>query len=354
MDDVLFLGDEQSSTWVNFLHQIHAAYQWSPWEVEDFQHCGVRLQQWEDGSIDLNHSEFCKDIAQMAARKKGDDSPLDDKEVTQARAIMGAIQWRVTQTAPQHASKLSLLQSSLSSRSPEIIENLNKLVREVHANKNVTTKVQRLSCAAEDMILVGWSDAALANRPDGGSTGGYLFGFMSPTAVARGEGRVNPLAWRCSKLARVARSSLAAEAQALADLEQEVMFTRLEWRELLGDQIDLASPASTTKKVRTILLIDAKALYDTMEKGEIASSGYSMRDKYTALELQALSQHLREQDTTLLWTDSDRQLADGLTKPQKQDCLRKFLMTGTWLLRHDGAFISAKKRKSMGLETGTR
>ena len=46
----------------------------------------------------------------------------------------------------------------------------------------------------------------------------------------------------------------------------------------------------------------------------------------------------------MLRCDSDRQLADGLTKSAKQDVIKNFLVTGIWKLRVDGAFISAKKR----------
>ena len=79
-----------------------------------------------------------------------------------------------------------------------------------------------------------------------------------------------------------------------------------------------------------------------------------MKDKYTALEMQALSQHVHEQGTILQWVDSDHQLADGLTKLQKQDVLKKFLVQGTWRLRMDGALLSAKKRRALqSLESST-
>ena len=37
-----------------------------------------------------------------------------------------------------------------------------------------------------------------------------------------GSGKVNPVSWKSGKLHRVARSSLSAESQALADTEQEL------------------------------------------------------------------------------------------------------------------------------------
>ncbi|CAE7873572.1 unnamed protein product [Symbiodinium microadriaticum] len=147
-------------------------------------------------------------------------------------------------------------------------------------------------------------------RPDLGSTGGYVVAFMTQASIDRGTGR-------------------------------------LQWRELQGDTINLSKSFESTRKTAGYLVIDAKAVYDTLMKGQIASAGYSLRDKYSALELQALSQHIQEQETTLLWCDSDHQLADGMTKSQKQDCIKKLLLSGVWRLRFDDAFISAKKRRNM-------
>ena len=73
------------------------------------------------------------------------------------------------------------------------------------------------------------------------------------------------------------------------------MFARLTWFELLGGQVDPQNTAAAVRTVPATLVVDAKAMFDALEKGEIASSAYSMRDKYTALELMSVSQHLVEQ-----------------------------------------------------------
>ena len=318
VDDVLFSGDESSATWTTFLHDLHAAYKWALWEAENFLHCGLRLQQFADDSVMLDHSEFCGNLSQMPSRAKGDESPLTEKEVSQARAILGSAQWRVTQSGPQHAAKLSYLQSFLATKSPAAVEQVNKLVREIYASRHISVRVQQLNCEhPERLTLVGYSDASLANRPDGSSTGGHIFGFMHPEDFARGTGKLNPVGWKSSKLSRVARSSLSAEVQSLADLEQEMMLARLTWCELLGKEIDLANPAASVRQIPAAMIIDAKAVYDVLDRDAVLSASVGIKDKYSALELAALQQHIAEQGTLVLWCDSDRQLADGLTKSAK-------------------------------------
>ena len=345
VDDILFCGDEGDDRCCNFLHELHQAYSWSPWESDNFHHCGIRIQQFADASILLDHSEFCVELMQMPPRDKGDESELTAQEVSQARAILGSIQWRASQTAPQHSAKVSYLLSMLATKKGEVVDMVNKLVREVHSARHVSDKVQQLGCEPSKMVFVGWSDAAVANRPDLKSTGGHIFGLMNPDEFQAGYGKVNAVTWKSGRLNRVARSSLSAETQALADLDGDLMFARLTWAEMNGCKGELKEKDDWIRSIPATMVIDARALYDALERGDLTIS--NMKDKFSALETLALSQSMTSLSTYLQWTDSDHQLADGLTKIQKQDTLKRFLATGSWRLRHPGAFMSAKKRRAL-------
>lgn len=50
-----------------------------------------------------------------------------------------------------------------------------------------------------------------------------------------------------------------------------------------------------------------------------------MKDKYTSLELIAVSEHLTKQKTEVLWVASDVQLADSLTKAAAAEMMTRFL-----------------------------
>eukprot|EP00439_Symbiodinium_sp_Y106_P036519 s8678_g4.t1 len=204
VDDFLMAGNPSSGAWVRFLKSFQESYSWSPWEWQDFDFCGLHVTQHADCSITLDHSNFCKELTQMPV-PSGPARTMTEAELSQARAVLGSIQWRVTQSGPHHAAKLGHLQSLLASKDTECINQINKLVREVQAAKHLGTHVQNLgNCAAEDLVFVGWSDASLANRPDLSSTGGFLIGLMTPADVLSGHGKVNLVSWRSQKLPRVA------------------------------------------------------------------------------------------------------------------------------------------------------
>ena len=101
----------------------------------------------------------------------------------------------------------------------ETLFGINKLIRQIKLDPNFKLTFEPFEGKA---VVVGWSDAAWANRPDGLSTGGYVIG-IAPEDIL--DGKRTPVGWishRSGKLQLVARSSLAAEVQALTVAEDEL------------------------------------------------------------------------------------------------------------------------------------
>ncbi len=344
VDDFLLCGDEQNERWKQVVATFKSSFRWSPWEHTPFVHCGVGIQQHSDFSFSLEHDHYCTEIKQVEVNKAVDH--ITPAELGQARAVLGAVQWRVIQSAPQHAAKLSWLQSALPNGSKDLLHQINKLCREVYSQRFTSVGVKDLQVTDETEVgFACWTDAAVGNRPDMSSTGGYLIGLVPIRMLSGEKGIVNPVSWKSGRLPRVARSSLNAEIQALAEGEQELMMCRAEWAELLGHELSLRNPEQTTIHVKAAIIIDAKSVYDCFYKGDTASSAFSMKEKYGALELLAVTESMNRQNTPLLWVASDVQLADGLTKSAAQDQLRVFLAKNQeWVVVYDPNFTAAKKK----------
>ncbi|CAJ1424831.1 unnamed protein product, partial [Effrenium voratum] len=336
VDDFYMVGDEQDDTWSKFLQDFKDSYRWSPWEADGFDHCGIYMQQLSNREITMDHSKYCSGITQISFEGRDVHDKATMEEVEQARAVLGAIQWRVQQSGPQHGAKLGQLMTLLPHFTVQVLKDVNKLVREVYSQRMLCPKFQNLGCTAEETMLVCWTDAALANRADGGSTGGFVVALTAPE-MARGQrAPLTLVSWKSMKLKRVARSSLAAEVQAFSEGEQELMWCRLQWSEMLGNVVDLAQPQEAVKMVKGILVTDAKSLYDSVTKGDAATSGMGLSDKYSALELMSVRERIQE-GQTLNW----RTLVNS--------SLVKALTTGAWTLVDDPTFTSLKKRRAGGL-----
>ena len=127
-----------------------------------------------------------------------------------------------------------------------------------------------------------------------------------------------------------------------------MMLCRAAWGELLGGDLDPRMPEKVTSSIQSAVIIDAKSVYDAFYKGDVVSSAYSMKEKYAGLELLAVSENLRKQNTSLLWVSSEAQLADSLTKSAAQDMMRQFLQGGQlWVVKYDPGFVAAKRKHKL-------
>ena len=165
-----------------------------------------------------------------------------------------------------------------------------------------------------------------------GSTGGYVIAAANPAAMQGMPSPVTLVSWRSGKPARKARSSLAAEAQALSETDQELMFVRLAWAELCGDLISLSESTGKIAAVRGTVVIGAKSLYDILLQKELYSSSAGLEDKYSTLEVLCLLESSEKMKTEVRWAHSEAQVADGLTKPLPPGILRKIMHGGMWTL----------------------
>ena len=100
------------------------------------------------------------------------------------------------------------------------------------------------------------------------------------------------------------------------------------------------------------MITDAKSLYDALERSE--SSTRNFTERRTAIEVTAIRQRLEHGFIYTGWVNSDRQMADGLTKPQAAWKLLEIISAGKWKIVWDATFQSARKLKVAGRSEGKR
>ncbi|CAE7315089.1 TY1B-A [Symbiodinium sp. CCMP2592] len=345
VDDFVIAGNEEDPDWLSVVNRFYQSYRWSPWEVVDYNHCGVVLKEGHREVI-MDQAKYCAQIDEIKYESRDEESLATKEEVAQLRAAMGALQWRAYSTASQLMMQLSMLQSSVNKATVKTLKLANKLGREAYHGRFLHMKVTDLDgIPPEDVCFVAWSDAAVGNRPDFGSTGGHLVCATTPGMLRGEHAPVTPVSWRSARLKRVARSSLAAETQAASEAEEELMLVRLQWKEMLGYSVDLQDPGKEIQTVPGALVTDAKSLYDVLRKDDLNSAAGGLSEKYSALELLSLSERVREGKTVIRWVNSDAQVADALTKPAKPGALHQLLQTGRWRLTYDPNFTRAKRLK---------
>ena len=277
-----------------------------------------------------------------SASRRDLDRPLHGHEVKALRGLLGELQWVSTQTMPGYLAECSLLQSRAKRPTVAVVLDLNKLIRRLQADEHHRLWYQR----QDQSVLVAWSDASWANRPDGRSTGGMVLALAPASILGGSRAVLSIVSYASGKLPRVARSSLSAEVQALARTEDEAYMTRLLWAEFQGKVQHLEDVLDGVRSVSLNIVVDAKSIYDCLVKRQ---GMHNLAEKRTALELMAYAQSAEESGFQARWCHGEANLADSMTKAGAMKQMLMYMESGRWALVDDPACRSARRRRAEGL-----
>ena len=129
VDDFLIAGDEGPERKTT-IETLLAAFRWTPWEERTFKQCGVMIEQQPDGSIIQHQEEYLalmEEVKLESKRSKELTSPVTESERTQLRALLGGLQWMVTQTRLDVSVDVNLLQSCVTTATVENILTADKI-----------------------------------------------------------------------------------------------------------------------------------------------------------------------------------------------------------------------------------
>ena len=343
VDDMLGGGLEESLVYQHVVKQLRQIFNFREWKDQDkLEYCGASLQKTPTGGWKVDHAEYLRKVKPISLqRDRGPEDYMTPSEVTQMRGLLGSLQWPAVQSQPHLQCSTSLLAGQVSAGLVKSIHDANRLLKFAKLNADVALCYERI-CDVQDLRLVTMVDAAFGIRRDGSSQGGYLTMLVSKDVFDGTEGAYHIIDWRSSKLPRVARSSLGAEAQSASQACDNMDFVCRFYQHLLEPNEPLANILHKPSPLEPTLVTDAKALYDSYYR-ESLSSG--LTDKRTGLEIKVLREGLESLGGRLKWISSERQYADSLTKEGTRQLLADRLRYGRIKLSWDPDYIAAKRKK---------
>ena len=214
---------------------------------------------------------------------------------------------------------------------------VNKMVRSMQQHSEVG--LQFMS-GIKRPILITYTDASRATRRYLSSQGGTLTILTDASIMHGTEAPFSVISYVSRKLARKARSSTSAEVQNCGnavDQHEFVKQTLFDFTNFSG--IDLSSPEKDVATMKSCLIIDAKNMYDALNR--IETSGLQLEEKRTL----GIKERLRKARIFLRWVDSDQELADGLTKPFHAEQILKAVRWACWKITFDPNYVSAEKKR---------
>ena len=341
VDDLLGCCNEQDPATKKLMDTLRGTFCFREWHSGA---CGAKITKIDNLHWKIHHSEYFKKQKPISIQKDRLQSPLPvtNGERTALRALLGALQWPSTQTAPWLQAAVSLLAGNVTNATTTTLQEANKVLRYAKENNDVGLEYRPLSASKDNITFIAFSDASFACRSDLSSQGGYLVAMVDKT-VAKGEqGHYNVLGWRSWKLARVSLSTLAAESQAASEAADSLLFTTTFWNLIWRPWLPLANLNTPKMKEEPHLIVDAKALYDLLSKPEVQANSGS--DKRTTIEVLVTQDKLACSGSTTRWVSSEQQYADGLTKQSAAQLLADRLRRHMVKLKSDTTFQAAKKK----------
>lgn len=348
VDDLLFAGTSVAKQTLDALGQELG---FGSLDTGCFNYCGKQVKQLDDGSIEVSMQAYHENIQAVTVpviRKKNLDSPLTPTELRQLRAVLGSLQWLVTQVRFDMSYHLSVLQGE-----PHVVRTLlkaNALVRLVKKDSGFKLRFSKMDLEGAGILVV--TDASLGNvTRTGGSEGtvqtkvfsqaAYVVLVADKELLAGREGRFCVLDARSHRLTRVCRSTYGAELLGAEESMDVGLYSRGLLAEVKGYNV-LQRDEAYNAEIPLALVTDAKDVFD---KSSSDTPTYGSQ-KSLAFTVSWLRETLRKPGTAIHWTATENMIIDCGTKDMAVDHFRSVINKSVWSYTFQPEFVkqSAKKK----------
>ena len=342
VDDVLIAWDEKKypEECKKMQEQMQKEVEWGQWRTDGtLKFCGRSYHQDEDGTIHVHAQEYVENMSTYkVSRERGKDNnaKLTPSETKAFRGLLGQLQWYARIMGYSIGFQVSRLASEIKDLRMSSLKEASKLVREVKQYHQEEELIFRPGMAwqPEDIAVVAVHDASFNNLPGHKSQKGYWLGISTPELI-KDRTKVHHIHfvhWTSSKIQRVVRSTLSAEAYSCSEALDALSWLRATILEVLHGDLDMRHYKEHLHRVPGVTVTDCRSLYDCMKSERVLLS-----DRRLSLEAAIIRQSLQE-GVECKWVPSEQQLADALTKALHRKglaYLNDVLYSNKWTLGPD-------------------
>ena len=229
------------------------------------------------------------------------------------------------------AAMNAFLQQRVAKATIEDLIEANKLVGLIKDYAHITIRYKSIPLEKGVMLLA--TDASWANGSDLRSQAAHVILFGDDRLQHEQWSDVTPLRWRSFKLERHTQSTLGSELMSLARGIAECDWMRSLFAEARFPEYDLAQDQLFREKIKTIITIDNKPIYDHTQ-----GDGIVVKDKRLAIDMLLVRRDIRRHNMILRWVDTRQMIADSLTKSSADAGFLRFV------LKHGEYIVVAEQR----------
>ena len=296
----------------NWLHKkLREAFEWGSWDRDDFIFTGkhVKLNR-ESGVILITMERFVSETKVVMPQYRGRlEASLSDAEMTEFRSAIGCLQWLASSARPDLAADTSLCQG------PEPkVKDLCEVQRVLkYAKSTPDGGICIRPVPWDEIAFFAYSDASWANAANSKTQAGMLILIASMRAFTETVD-ASIVEWKSHRLRRAVRSTLAAEAASMdAAVDHSVYLAH--FLSCIHKEGHVVSGTSSPL-FKVVPITDCRSLYDALQR-----LSASLQEKRVLLDLVSIRETCggnMESSSSVRWVPTHVQLADGLTKRDKQ------------------------------------
>ena len=327
VDDAILAGDG-SEVYQKARKSLLSKLRIKKIQKNDIMHLKRRITRQGDGSIKIDFKDAVarlKPIYVSKKRRMEAEALVTEEERTQLRSLIGELAYPAREGFPQVSYDVSDLQQRVPEATVSTMARANSVLRHLQtlAAKQATLQFPRGDGTGR-LALAAFADASFGRQPKGGSQQGFCALLGDRRVVSQYVDVPAALVnWSSTKIRRVVRSTLAAEASAFATGYDTAIWIRAMVSSILSPD-DKRHWSERIYDVPQLNFNDCKSLVDMAAK-----EGGLPSEKRTALDFHDVRQYLDQDDLEHISTNI--MLADALTKHKsatEHTSLDSYLETG--------------------------
>ena len=317
------------------LQRLEKRFKFGAFDKGEFVYTGIRFRQWDDGSIEYDQKTYVEKIKPIPIpreRRTQLHAEVTPSERTQYRSLVGALQYAAVHTRPDLAAKISELQTRSTKCKVEDLGTANKVLAEA---KEFPVSLMVLPIEPSKVSFAAFSDASFSAIKENAAHQGTLIFATTPELLENKKAVVAPVAWTSKRVDRVVRSTLGAEAAALSNSVDRLLWIRLLWSWLRNPQGKWTKPEEVlTKENPGALVTDCRSAFDLLTRTAVPQCS----EHRTTIECLLIRERMRE-NVKVRWVASQAMLSDCLTKVMDGSALRACLETGRYSLQDESRLL---------------
>ena len=309
VDDGFLVGEEGEFHFEKLKQYINEHFnikEWSKLGEKPVRYLGMDVTMGTDGIQD-NMVDYIRKI-EYSKLTGPDEKMLESANFKEYRRLVMQMRWPAAHVMPDFLYRISALAQKFKGPSYADVKKANKTLKDMKALAESGGAILKYPNIGGEVMFVTYFDASLGKEEKGQSQQGAVH-FITSVKAETQPSPAGILEFNSSRISRVVRSSMAAEAASMTMAADHQLYNRLLWEALTKGQLEVHGDWRQRLTTRGLVVTDAKSLYDHVKK-----VGHLTAERQTALDLHLTKQMVEKGILGICWCPTFKQYADALTK----------------------------------------